>query len=163
MAIREFPLPGYGFADYLLYVDGNAAGVIEAKKEGVTLTGVETQSDKYTKGLPAGLPGWSNPLPFCVKTAITEQGSKVETGYYVEKQECGTCKTRWEELDDHFAYVPNQLDRDVVTPDQIRTIVRTFRDKLFSEIFPDRSEVPKTLIFAKGRAALEDPFDRMCA
>ena len=43
VAIREFPLPGYGFADYLLYVDGKAAGVIEAKKEGVTLTGVETQ------------------------------------------------------------------------------------------------------------------------
>ncbi|OZB50343.1 MAG: type I restriction endonuclease subunit R, partial [Thiomonas sp. 14-66-4] len=64
VAIREFPLPGYGFADYLLYVDGRAAGVIEAKKEGVTLTGVETQSDKYTKGLPAGLPRWRNPLPF---------------------------------------------------------------------------------------------------
>ena len=64
IAIREFPLPGFGFADYLLYVDGKAAGVIEAKKEGVTLTGVETQSDKYTKGLPAGLPRWGNPLPF---------------------------------------------------------------------------------------------------
>ncbi len=87
VAIREFPLSspsprargehpegykgrgegrveGYGFADYLLYVDGRAAGVIEAKKEGVTLTGVETQSDKYTKGLPAGLPCWRNPLPF---------------------------------------------------------------------------------------------------
>lgn len=63
VAIREFPLPGYGFADYLLYVDGKAAGVIDTKKEGVTLTGVETQSDKYTKGLPVGLPRWSNPLP----------------------------------------------------------------------------------------------------
>lgn len=62
VAIREFPLPGYGFADYLLYVDGKAAGVIEAKKEGVTLTGVETQSDKYTKGLPAGLPRSTNPM-----------------------------------------------------------------------------------------------------
>ncbi|MBW8364759.1 MAG: DEAD/DEAH box helicase family protein [Rhizobium sp.] len=439
VAIREFPLPGYGFADYLLYVDGKAAGVIEAKKEGVTLTGVETQSDKYTKGLPAGLPRWSNPLPFSyqttgvetrftngldptprsrpvfafhkpellagwlnyapaaqpgegsagetaatflaklqampplkeeglwpaqitaihnlekslkenrpraliqmatgsgktftsisfiyrlikfagarrilflvdrgnladqtlkefqqyvspynnfkfseeyivqrlqgnqidttarvcictlqrmysmlkgrdlpadleeesvdqlgklfkepepieynpaipietfdiivtdeahrsiynlwaqvleyfdaylvgltatpgkqtfgffhqnlmmeynhemavadgvnvnydvyrIKTAITEGGSKVEAGYYVEKQERDTRKTRWEELDDDFAYDPNQLDRDVVTPDQIRTIVRTFKDKLFSEIFPGRTEVPKTLIFAK--------------
>ncbi|MDE2128503.1 MAG: DEAD/DEAH box helicase family protein [Betaproteobacteria bacterium] len=440
VAIREFPLPGYGFADYLLYVDGRAAGVIEAKKEGVTLTGVETQSDKYTKGLPAGLPRWRNPLPFSyqstgietrftngldptprsrpvfafhkpellaewlgstqnhvqdapgrylesgatflarlqamppleeeglwpaqimairnleqslkenrpraliqmatgsgktftsisfiyrlikfagarrilflvdrgnladqtlkefqqyvspynnfkfseeyivqrlqgnqidttarvcictlqrmysmlrgrdlpadleeesvdqlgklfkepepieynpaipietfdiivtdeahrsiynlwaqvleyfdaylvgltatpgkqtfgffhqnlvmeynhemavadgvnvnydvyrIKTAITEGGSKVEAGYYVEKQERDTRKTRWEELDDDFAYDPNQLDRDVVTPDQIRTIVRTFRDKLFSEIFPGRTEVPKTLIFAK--------------
>ena len=439
VAIREFPLPGYGFADYLLYVDGKAAGVIEAKKEGVTLTGVETQSDKYTKGLPAGLPRWGNPLPFSyqttgvetrftngldpsprsrpvfafhqpelladwlgyapaaqpgegaaaetaatflarlqsmpplkeeglwpaqitainnlekslkenrpraliqmatgsgktftsisfiyrlikfagarrilflvdrgnladqtlkefqqyvspynnfkfseeyivqrlqgnqidttarvcictiqrlysmlkgrdlpadleeesvdqlgklfkepepieynpsipietfdiivtdeahrsiynlwaqvleyfdaylvgltatpgkqtfgffhqnlvmeynhemavadgvnvnydvyrIKTAITEAGSKVEAGYYVEKQERDTRKTRWEELDDDFAYDPNQLDRDVVTPDQIRTIVRTFKDRLFSEIFPGRTDVPKTLIFAK--------------
>lgn len=56
VTIREFPLPGYGFADYLLHIDGKAAGVVEAKKEGVTLTGVETQYDKYTKGLPAGLP-----------------------------------------------------------------------------------------------------------
>ncbi len=84
-----------------------------------------------------------------IKTAITEGGSKVEAGYYVEKQERDTRKTRWEELDDDFAYDPNQLDRDVVTPDQIRTIVRTFKDKLFSEIFPGRTEVPKTLIFAK--------------
>ena len=43
VAIREFPLPGHGFADYLLYVDGKAAGVIKAKKEGVTLTGIETR------------------------------------------------------------------------------------------------------------------------
>lgn len=86
-----------------------------------------------------------------IKTAITEQGSKVEAGYYVEKRDRETRKTRWEELDDDFAYDPNQLDRAVVTPDQIRTIVRTFRDKLFSEIFPGRSGdwVPKTLIFAK--------------
>ncbi|MDP3709394.1 MAG: hypothetical protein Q8R56_15150, partial [Polaromonas sp.] len=45
VALREFPLnTGYGFADYLLYIDGKAAGVIEAKKEGSTLTGVEVQS-----------------------------------------------------------------------------------------------------------------------
>jgi type I restriction enzyme, R subunit len=72
VAIREFPLPGYGFADYLLYVDGKAAGVIEAKKEGVTLTGVETQSDKYTKGLPAALPRWGNPLPFSYQSTGVE-------------------------------------------------------------------------------------------
>ena len=55
---------GYGFADYLLYVDGAAAGIIEAKKEGHTLSGVETQEDKYTQGLPAALPAWNRPLPF---------------------------------------------------------------------------------------------------
>lgn len=43
VALREFPLnAGFGFADYLLYVDGKACGVIEAKKQGATLTGVET-------------------------------------------------------------------------------------------------------------------------
>lgn len=62
VAIRKFLLPGYCFADYLLYVDGKAAGVVEAKKEGVTLTGIETQSDKYTHGLPAGLPRSTNPM-----------------------------------------------------------------------------------------------------
>ena len=57
VAIREFPLAtGFGFADYLLYVDGNACGVIEAKKQGATLTGVESQSTRYAQGLPASLP-----------------------------------------------------------------------------------------------------------
>jgi len=65
VAIREFPLnAGFGFADYLLYVNGKACGVIEAKKEGATLTGVELQSSRYAQGLPAALPAWSRPLPF---------------------------------------------------------------------------------------------------
>lgn len=65
VAIREFPLnPGFGFADYLLYVNGKACGVIEAKKEGATLTGVELQSSRYAKGLPTALPAWRRPLPF---------------------------------------------------------------------------------------------------
>jgi type I restriction enzyme, R subunit len=73
VAIRNFTLkPGHGFADYLLYADGRAAGVIEAKKEGVTLTGVETQSERYTKGLPDGLPAWSKPLPFSYESTGIE-------------------------------------------------------------------------------------------
>jgi type I restriction enzyme R subunit len=73
VAIREFPLKsGHGFADYLLYVNGKAAGVVEAKKEGVTLSGVETQFDKYTAGLPDGFPRWSNPLPFAYRSTGLE-------------------------------------------------------------------------------------------
>ena len=49
VAIREFPLSGFGFADYLLYIDGKAAGVIEAHKLGASLTGVERQCEKYTE------------------------------------------------------------------------------------------------------------------
>jgi type I restriction enzyme R subunit len=91
-----------------------------------------------------------------IRTAITEQGSKVEAGYSVQIQERDTRKKRWEQLDDDFSYDPNQLDRDVVAPDQIRTIIRTFRDKLFTEIFPGRTWVPKTLIFAKDDAHAEN-------
>ena len=65
IAIREFPLkPGYGFADYLLYIDGKAAGVIEAKKAGTTLRRGGIQSKKYNEGLQQALPSWAHPLPF---------------------------------------------------------------------------------------------------
>ena len=64
VALREFPLKqGHGFADYLLYVDAKAAGVIEAKRSGTTLTGVETQAAKYSAGLPDALPAHQRPLP----------------------------------------------------------------------------------------------------
>ncbi|MEE8424024.1 MAG: DEAD/DEAH box helicase family protein, partial [Thermodesulfobacteriota bacterium] len=73
VAIREFPLKkGYGYVDYLLYVDGQAAGVLEAKKVGETLTGVEIQSDKYSKGLPDDLPAYYRPLPFCYESTGVE-------------------------------------------------------------------------------------------
>ena len=64
IAVREFPMkPGFGFADYLLYVDRKAAGAVEAKPTG-TLTGVEAQSAKYAAGLPDNLPAHRRPLPF---------------------------------------------------------------------------------------------------
>ena len=53
-------------------------------------------------------------------------------------------------------YSAQQLDRDVVSVDQIRTVVQAFRDKLYTEIFPGRTEVPKTLIFAKDDSHAED-------
>jgi type I restriction enzyme R subunit len=64
VAIREFTMkPGFGFADYLLYLDKKAIGAVEAKAEG-TLTGVEAQSAKYAAGLPENLPAHRRPLPF---------------------------------------------------------------------------------------------------
>lgn len=65
VAVREFTLTrGHGDADYLLFLDGQAVGVIEAKKEGATLTGVEAQAEKYATGLPAALRVPVRPLPF---------------------------------------------------------------------------------------------------
>jgi type I restriction enzyme R subunit len=73
VVVRNFPLArGHGFADYLLYIDGKAAGVIEAKKEGVTLTGVEIQAAKYSEGLPQQLPAYVRPLPFLYQSTGIE-------------------------------------------------------------------------------------------
>lgn len=64
IAVREFPMKaGFGFADYLLYLDRKSLGAVEAKAEG-TLTGVEAQSAKYAAGLPDNLPAHKRPLPF---------------------------------------------------------------------------------------------------
>jgi type I restriction enzyme R subunit len=73
VAVREFPLaPGFGFADYLLYVDGQAVGVIEAKKPGTTLSGVEPQAAQYAEGLPPSLPAPIRPLPFLYQSTGDE-------------------------------------------------------------------------------------------
>lgn len=45
---------------------------------------------------------------------------------------------------------------DYLLPDQIRTILRTYRDVVQTELFPDRTLVPKTLIFAKDDSHAED-------
>jgi len=37
----------------------------------------------------------------------------------------------------------------VQTPDQIRKVITTFRDRWQAEMFPQRTELPKTLVFAK--------------
>ena len=91
-----------------------------------------------------------------IKTEITEKVSRVEAGYFIDKRDKLTRVTRWERLDDDLEYNPSELDRSVVAPDQIRTIIKTFKEKLFTEIFPGRSEVPKTLIFAKDDSHAED-------
>jgi len=91
-----------------------------------------------------------------IATEITQKGSRVEAGFYVDKRDRLTRKMRWELLDEPLEYSERQLDRDVVAPDQIRTVVRTFRDRLFTEIFPGRKEVPKTGVFSKTDSHAED-------
>lgn len=66
VAIRELKLKsGHGFADYLLFVNGQAVGVLEAKKVGFPLGGVEVQVQRYSEGLPDTLDAPLAPLPFC--------------------------------------------------------------------------------------------------
>ena len=91
-----------------------------------------------------------------IRTEVSERGARVEAGEWVDKRDRKTRQVRWEQLDEDLAYEASQLDRDVVAPDQIRTVIRTFRDRLPTEIFPGRTEVPKTLIFAKSDSHADD-------
>ncbi len=91
-----------------------------------------------------------------IRTKITEEGSYVEADYYIDKRDKLTRAIRWEQLKEDLEYSSAQLDRSVVAPDQIRTVIKKFKDKLFTEIFPGRKEVPKTLIFAKDDSHAED-------
>ncbi len=93
---------------------------------------------------------------YVIQTRITAQGATVEAGQYLDKRDRQTRRLRWERLEEAFSYGPDQLDRDVVAKDQIRTIIRAFKERLFTEIFPGRTEVPKTLIFAKDDSHAED-------
>ncbi len=63
VAVREFPLTS-GFADYLLFIDWEAVGAVEAKPEGTTLSGVEEQTGGYLSSLPEEIPHSASPLPF---------------------------------------------------------------------------------------------------
>ena len=279
IAVREFPMrSGFGFADYLLYLDRKAAGAVEAKPQG-TLTGVEAQSAKYAAGLPDNLPAHRRPLPFLFEsnglvtfftngfdpvprsrqvfnfprpetlaewvaqpaqlrarlkalpeldearlwkvqaqairnleqsfgradpraliqmatgsgktfTAVNvayrllkfanakrilflvdrgNLGKQTEDEFtnfeppddprkfpYVDKRHKLTRRERLEFLNQDLTYTSNQLDRDIVSESQIRTVLQQFRDKVLPDAFPGRREVPKTLIFAKDDSHADD-------
>ena len=91
-----------------------------------------------------------------IKTEITEHGSKIDAGNYVDVREKQSRRIRQQIVDSELTYQPAQLDRGVVAKDQIRTIVKTFRERLPTEIFPGRKDVPKTLVFSKDDSHAED-------
>ena len=92
---------------------------------------------------------------YVIDTEKTRRGGRLEAGQQIEKRERLTRRKRWEIQDEDITYTAKELDLAVVNPDQIRTVVRTFRNKL-PEIFPGRTEVPKTLVFAKTDSHADD-------
>ncbi|WP_158010772.1 DEAD/DEAH box helicase family protein, partial [Hymenobacter lapidarius] len=93
---------------------------------------------------------------FRIETEITQRGSRVEKGSSVKLLERQTRTTRWQTLDDDLVYAGTQLDRSVTAPDQIRTVLAEWKARLFTELFPGREIVPKTLIFAKTDQHADD-------
>lgn len=95
-----------------------------------------------------------------IRTRVSDQGSTIEVPedqpVYVERRHKLTRAERLEQLDQDLTYTANQLDRDVVSESQIRTVLQAFRQRVIPNAFPERDEVPKTLIFAKDDSHADD-------
>ncbi len=113
-----------------------------------------------------------------IKTELTEQGNKIEAGTAVEIRDRLTKQKRLEVLDQEEEWLARQLDRSVLAPNQIRTVIQAYKDRCLKECFPERNWihsslslegegrgegesrmewVPKTLVFAKD----DDHCDRI--
>jgi type I restriction enzyme R subunit len=93
---------------------------------------------------------------YTIQTKITASGSTIEAGYFAGFRNRANRHVRWGAVDEPLSYGNTALDRSVVAQDQIRTVISTFKDRLFTEIFPHRTIVPKTLIFAKDDSHADD-------
>ncbi|HEY1190782.1 MAG TPA: DEAD/DEAH box helicase family protein [Gemmata sp.] len=146
VAVREFQLKT-GAADYLLYADGKAIGVVEAKPEGHTLTGVETQSAKYTEGLPKNLPAHALPLPF----AYESTGTVTQFTNYLEPDACSR---------EVFCFhKPEELLRLVGLQEQVRARLKLMPPLDASKLWSVQSvairELEKSLAANRPRALIQ--------
>ncbi|WP_406478356.1 DEAD/DEAH box helicase family protein [Streptomyces platensis] len=109
-----------------------------------------------------------------ISTRITRDGSKIpavteaqapdgsveKINTVVAQMDRVTREQHWHQQDEDDEYTAAELNARVESTGQIRTVIETFRDRLFTEIFPpdvdpdtseivhERNIVPKTLIFA---------------
>lgn len=95
---------------------------------------------------------------FLIETDVTKNGARVMK-QLIEYRDRLSRSMRWQQMDEDEDYTGtkrSKLDKDVVNPSQIRTVIRTFKENVFTSLFPNRKEVPKTLIFAKTDSHADD-------
>ncbi|MDY0288043.1 MAG: type I restriction-modification enzyme R subunit C-terminal domain-containing protein [Sphaerochaeta sp.] len=92
---------------------------------------------------------------FLIETQVSKNGAHLMK-QLVEYRDRLSREKRWKQLDEDLDYQSTQLDRDIINPSQIRTVIKTFRENLYATLFPRRKEVPKTLIFAKTDSHADD-------
>lgn len=92
---------------------------------------------------------------FLIETEVSQKGGHI-LKRVIEYRDRLSREKRWEQMDEDLDYDKNKLDKDVVNPSQIRTVIKTFKENLFTSLFPRRKEVPKALIFAKTDSHADD-------
>lgn len=102
---------------------------------------------------------------FRIRTELGEHGGSIKAETVVPIKDRKTRRQRYKELEEDYDYKSTDLGNSVIAEDQIRTVMATFRDNLFTKVFPPggdeaqgkaRTEVPKTLIFARDDNHAED-------
>ena len=91
-----------------------------------------------------------------IETEITKKGAELKARVWVDHRDRLTRKKRWSQVDEDTAYTGRELDRSVVNVSQIRKVIQAMKTAVETEIFPNRKEVPKTLIFAKTDSHADD-------
>lgn len=91
-----------------------------------------------------------------IETDITRKGAKLQAKEWVDHRDKLTRKKRWDQTEDDTNYNVKQLDRSVVNTSQIRQVIKAMKEAMETKIFPNRQEVPKTLIFAKTDSHADD-------
>ena len=92
---------------------------------------------------------------FLIETNVGKNGAHLMK-QMIEVRSRLSREKRWKQMDEDVEYEATQLDRNIVNPSQIRTVIRAFKDNVFTTLFPRRKEVPKTLIFAKTDSHADD-------
>src|SRR5690606_25663253 len=91
-----------------------------------------------------------------IVTRISQAGATVEAQEWVDHRDKLTRQKRWDQTEEEKDYGKNELDRSVVNDSQIRNVITAMKHAVATKIFPNRKEVPKTLIFAKTDSHADD-------
>ena len=91
-----------------------------------------------------------------IRTSATENGGEIDKGEKYRQIVNYTGENSLVCAEDASTYLPNDLDRSVINSEQIRVVLETYRDAVYSDLYPNRKPnlayIPKTLIFAKSDA-----------
>lgn len=91
-----------------------------------------------------------------IETEIGNKGAELKAKEWLDHRDKLTRKKRWAQAEEDNSYTSKDLDRSVVNVSQIRQVIKAMKKAVETQIYPDRKEVPKTLIFAKTDSHADD-------
>ena len=91
-----------------------------------------------------------------IRTSATENGGEIHKGEKYREITTYTGEKRMTRAVEATPYQANDLDRAVINPEQIKLVLESYKNAVYSELYPSRDPniayIPKTLIFAKSDA-----------